>query len=1740
MIDNLNAIYENTGNAAGEQEPDPKDPKPSPGMGYLASLRASPQNMARAGASFKVAGVTPSDQEKFFGETGIYDPALTGQNIAQEAGERQSFGNKLVRRLGNLVPNITADLVDMAGSATSLLTEWGDERDYRNGLNELADSMKNPFGENYKRSNDTWALSDPTWWIDNAFNTFEYAGAYALGGVGVAKAIGTVTRGLGAAANLGATGAQWLSKAGQLGTSAFVSYAQGAQDGATVFKEVYDNQLQKAIASGQDPETARKTATHIAAQSAATTAQLSTMLTMAINSGAYAPMFRTQETLARDIIGSRIAMAEKSSFKDIATTIRGMNAADYADRLMHHQGIAGVLNEMVKEGGEEVLQQFAQQTGSDIGNKGQIKGFAEQFGEMENLLDRTANSQGLFAFTLGAAFGGLQHTLIHNIIPSKNVERLAPDGTPMAKVDKDGNTVTDSQGNPVFEKRWVTPRTYEKDFSMKAFDKVKDAVLHDFTRFDDLRTEYLQAMKDKNPIRADEIRDEMFNTGKLYAVKAGMTEPWKKTFEGIAAMSPEQAVAAGYSTGTGDNAYSDKAREAITDLEHLTSKYQDLLTRYGMQYEENQGLQPLIDMVFAREADLYSTGKRINEYRTKLEADEKALGPGIDDPTQKAIAEHQALTETHRGISDDLSILNPLPASGIEDQKWLDNLLRKYRAVGFGTDLRVEAIKDIKNKLTVKQAELEDRIKNLEMQILTTPEYQQWLQKHPEGSFDEYMQEVNETTQTSTQNKFRRAQLEQAQAEYDIARENLASMTNEKNATRFMRKAEQWAKSLQKEGEEIEKQKATKMADMTKDKATLSRLERVGKNKIADQYRSDRDKVYERIKNNNHEIAAWQKELLSTKGKDILRTAALKRLITNSQKENARLLERGLVLDSLYRTNQVPVQVNPEPIEAEKVDGSIDGKDTVSATEIPTTTTTPLEADDLDRAISDLTPEQIMSEIENSSPVVTGEYATIEDELEAMRKEIEESSAIDAGTDPVKIFQDIVLSVPKQIQARLNSIVDGMLSGSLGYSLDALNPEINAGLIDITKAHKALIAARDYVEEINRLMAKQDMPVPEAPVLSGTTVEDILVQPVSTPDTPVLESDPIVTGKAPESPSYHAGYKIEDAAYTGATSTIGYEEGTRRMKNGELAYVKVTKTDALNKDLNEDILLKGKLPAGHPLRYEVDVEYEGPSMITDQLSWDGEGDPKKGTEKGIDYLDQKGQVISKPDMIGNVPIRVMDGVTGKYLFHIRKMDWINARYPNTKDYRNVVEKTETDPDNIGTQRSLLYNLRKTIVDRYNTMGTYTEGAIANKGKGTGRLILNHIIQSKDPQDMNINSKVVPGLAYNRKNPDQSLLPDENLELVIVGEGGVPQSGKGFNFNKPLGITTDDLVKGAIGAMVPAANGQYMYAPLIGMKLVEPGKPSPALASVTRAIELFILNDGTDPTIGKEIAELEQNTNFNVGTTKGLRAFINQYYTYMQDFRDSALSPNATTGDRIEQFVFSVDISAEGVADKTKQIKAGFTMRGDGVQYANVVNGSLSPNFINLLAEGFAQRSRAVVFTDSSVGIRGINSRGLFYDAVYVPGKGWKHTMYDSYNQYVKSFSKTPVYGRNKLSDGSFVYTANPQLPIDPPNTSVQPAVVKPNTKVTEVLPVAKTQIELDAELFDQLGNFSLPRLSPVQGFGTGSDNSVPLTLAALTEKYNFTPEAQRNGKTVLEVLEELTGRGHTYLSDGYNPFSRCL
>lgn len=1841
MIKDLNDIYDTQG---AEQD---TLPPPGPGDGPKRGTtvqKPAPEPGPVRGAGAGYATVSPTNVNDFtkYMPEGVYDERGPREGgLESIRGQNQSVGEKIGRRMGNLVPNVVAGIIDMAGNVGALFSEWGDERDYSNTLNEVAAKIRDPLGQAYQHDTSTWAIGDSAWWLNNIFTTAEYAGAFAVGGAGIAKV-------LAGAADL-AGGSAFVRGVAQLGTSALSSYAEAAQAGMQVYQEVYDNQLQKQLAKGLSVDAAKDQAKHIAAQSAATASQLGTILTMGMNSGAYGSFFRSEKNAALDIIGSRLAQNETASMGELGRVVRGTKAEDYMDKLLHHSSIRDKLQEMAAEGGEEVVQQFAQVTGTDRGKEGKTDGFFEQFGQLSHMVDRTADAQGALSFALGAAFGGLQHVLLHNILPTSHVDKLNPDGTPVQRFDKNDEAMVDKNGKPLIEKKWVTPRTAEHDFVRHRFENLKDAVATDFERFDQLNDDILAGTKAKDTLKVNEARDEIFNSGKLHAVRSGLVDPWIKTFEQIGNMEPADAVAAGYASDETDTSYKDKAQEAVNDIQHLRDMHDDLTKTYG----SDEHVAPYVDMVFGRQADLYSSRKRMDAFKKGLEINEqkeREMAQVLDPTNTNALLDsykqqRQSALEVNRQLVEDHAVL----LSG--DAVKIKRLLRKYRATGYGDGNVKASMIDLAQKLKAKQDEMISKTKTAEEAIYASTNYTSWLEKNPGKSFDEFINESNRRTALSAFNDNNRMVLARAETEYSIAQQNLSDMTSSKNVSKFSKKVAEWQEQAINQAQIDAEAKRMRLAELAKDKSTTGWLERIELNKIADAHAEDRDNAYNGITENNKQLSELRKQLEKKSiTNDPLRVLSLRHQINDLEKQNRRLQIVADKADSLHQEYRVSTTAPTVDIPVDDVTGEEDGKITADAIDEPTT-----ETDTPALSVEDAMEAELNAmggEAHIEMPPVT-----VDDEMAAMEGASQAYEEMATEED----YDTQLKNVLPKVRDHVKNIIDNLINGE-DFSLDALNSFIAKGLITQQAAHNLLLAARNYAAAINA--AKQ---TPEEPASVTTTIPEtvtpvIQIAEISEPDTPIINNSDPETAVVPENPGYHAGYKIIEAATNGATVTQGYEEGTYVNAEGKTVFRKVTLKDALNKELNESILKPGELKPNHPLIYQVDTDYDGPKMITDSLSWDGNQDVVADRERFEDYLQgsttvkssnysnqdienfklpnrrknishngkeleypsmgsqesikshiefivdsfvaslNKGEYKSIDDLsriqsikdtkdmeesersfilqsikdrlkeklgiksvqteptgnklktdprsVGNVPIKVMDAVTGKYLFHIHKLDWLNAKFPNTTDYRNVVQFLPDGEggaiDNLAAQNEILMDLRNRIVERFNRDGSSSPGKIAQEGKGTGRLILNHVIEKKT-QGMTIKSSVVPEFAYDRSDPDKSMLPDNKLQLVIGGDGGVLHSGFQFKFPGSLGFDSSQIPKGSVSAMLPAPNGQFMAAPLIGMKLVESGTSSPALNSVVRAIELYLLNDGSMPEITAEIKQLQANTGFNLGTPEGLKNFIEQFYTYSQWIPDSRYSPNIQSTDKAEKFIFGIDTNNQNITDKVKQIKAGFTMRSGNVAYANLVKGKLAPAFVKVLQEGFAQRSRAVNFTKDN--IRGINSSGTFQDATYSPARGttpakWIHNSYENYNQYVKSFSKTPVYGRNKLSDGTHVYTANPHLPMDFSALRQEASLVvepNPTASTVNITPDAPV-VDSDLEDLSNFANFSYSIRKPqsVDAIGTAPDGARPLSMQTLEEISNFTPEEQHNGKTVQEVLDELALRGHTFIPDGYNPFSSCL
>jgi hypothetical protein len=1850
--DQLNATYDDGAGDGGG------DPKPSPSKSGLNTFSGATASAINTGA---VGNENVSDYIGYMPE-GVY---TNRKPIDWIRGENQGVGEQLAKRALDIIPNVASGLMQFFGVAGSLATEWATgEKDYNNPMIQAANAIHNfgGWGDIYRenddvwgRSNGSWLPSDPGWWIDNAGQLADSAIPFAIGGAGVGAILEKTFMGAADLMSLGATGARVARGMAQLGTSAYMSYAEGAQAGQQVFESVYQKQFQQGIDDGLDPDAADTRAKNIAGSSAATTVQLNTVLGTMLNMSSVAPFFRRSEDVAGEVLKKAIARQAGETVPKWMSRVKEITADQFASKLIEHHGVASYLKEAGQEGFEEWMNQFTQKTGEEEGDAGRTHGFWEQFGQLENWYNRTHGSDDALAAMLGAA-GGLANTIAVSHLPTQRTTQFE-DGQRQQVAN--GQLQFDDNGAPIYQKHFASPHNIDKWGTLQAFNSVKDSLASDVEEYGNMQQRYFDAVKKGDPVELDKAKQDMFNPLVFNAVRSGMTDHWTEQFQQIANMSPEEAASNGW-----DVDYQKQAQKAVSQLNEAQKEYDKLYNKYGLQYEANQGAKQVLDNVFHRKVELMQWDNLITDHEAKLaesRAEEvkqaKLLNPDSYDEhadrynrTLKTAQGIQAITER------DLGRLKV--AIDTSDYTKVSDIIQKYRAKGINDEDLPGAVSDLIGKVKHANTQAGKDFEQAQDALYNSTGFAQYKNEHPNETFEDFMHSIQKGTELNQQNLFYQLSIENAKTQQKIAAQQYAEITQEKTLHRFIKKADDWQDKLVKEREAQQAQALAAIQSKAKDKATLDRVSRIELDAMAKRYREQRDAHLATAADLEEQLAPIQKERQATAiYRDPLRANALRR----QEKELQRKIEEAKVKAAHFNglNTQYAVDTTTPEVSSEVAQQQAEKEDETATAE----NTTDDDLDYLNTILAMAGGEEIEEGSFDTSDETIPEAEPIPQEEKLPEGVLPSAEAYEAevNSDAYIAYTGILATLPLAVQELMPAFENAIREGTISFNYDLLRPEVKNGTLTAEKAAQALQALKNYIDSTEKnitpdeasntesgpkvftlrdietintvatpiaakgsaivdpeLVAKQLTPGDKVTffaerersgtwdgkyivedgsknpwgilaILSDTSgwirkdqtitngpateIPEVEVEPSAVPSAVPVDTLPIEVTDSPiialvddaaiEQDGYrHMGKKVDDAL-TVANTTF---EQVRDVFDSKLqAWRKEVDKDKINEKYNEDLLRTGYLMPGTRIHFEVDTAYEGDLKDHNSDETDEYGNPKViGKERFQDYLVADGKIGTTDKHIGNVPIKIVETKTGKTVGYVKTHRFINAKLPNTTDYRNIVAVRYDDKGNridvLGEQNKRLLELRKAIVAQFNG-GTNAKIGATVKSKAPGSLILNK-------EQNNVREKLVPGFARST-TPKNSLLPDETLKLGIIhkppGFKGEVHTSKGVKFTGTLASDQIDLSHGSIVALLPGANGTYHIAQLSGQKLVdvdrynyekstwekqhagETYKKMPtATAGAAHAIELYLKHDGSDKRITDEIARLNKETGHDISTAQGLKSFLNQYFTYTQDFKDSQ---TIATGKGKEQFLFKIGTPV-GTQNKG-EIKIGWTNSGRKPVAAVLINGKLSPEFVKALDTGFRSRARAVVYNDSSNNLRGINevTSRKFKDVTFIQSeydKGnpypWRHKEHDSYNEYVKSFSKTTVYGRNQLSDGTYNYVANPTLAFEAQLPSKFPTL--PDVGAEEVTPLTHIQEQSDEGAFDAFEDIAAWGLneskSEVEAIGTAPDNSKPLSLATLEEMYNFTPETLRNGRTPLEIYDQLSRTGVTYLSEGYNPFTRCL
>lgn len=1773
--DELDNIYDK---GQGPSDPATQGPKPRilGGSNSTPTGTAAPRIMQPSGNNAMRDSNVPTEDYTGYIKNGIFEDQ---GDLNLRRGENQSAWDKWGNMLARVVPKMALGLVENVGYLGALLGESGDNRDYSNPLTRSMIEAKNWIDSKlpiYRKNNDTFGLTDAGWWAENIGNLAESAGSFAVEGIGFAKLFGK----LGEATSLITKNRVALNaahKAEELLTSGALAYTEGAQMGKSVYDKTYDAQLTKGMAAGLSYEDADKQASHVAAQSAATTVQLNTMLNTGLNlemlSGAFS--HKTEDAI-RKFWTKNSAQLEGETFDQFANRIRtGTNISDVKKEIFPHSGLKHYAIGAMSEGIEELTNNFAQTTGEQLGQQwdpktksGKTKGLIGQLGELSHYFDRTMDANGALSFVLGAVGGVAQSGLIDNIPLHKDLALDKVTGKPLV----------DDKGNPTNQQEFVSARIKGKYQDTRYFNNVRDAIVEDVGHIEDLKAKMKIARETGHHDQADAYGDQLFNAMNYNAVHMGMGANYAKTFEEIGSVDNEtigqdgktDAMRQGYATSTKDNAYKVKAADAVQTMKALEDIHAKVQAKYGGS--SNPAIERVADIISNRKMSLYTQKQRIdrlegevNNLTLQHKAALDAAGTSLDvDGINSEIIQHnnniQVATETQaRLVAQDKMIARALQTLAVNPNDKganavVDNLIRKYQLTEEKNP--ATAIKQLRERLLKKHEEVGQNIKDSQDKLFNSIGYTKWLEKNPKKTFNDFTEEVSKKHSLDQQVLLTRAFLEDQKLEHAEGTAQLLGVESTNGLVKLQRQSETLYKDLIRKSTEQQNKDLMERAKRARQVVATAENLLKSKNNLLTKYQGALVKLHKQLGDLSMALQRTNDDILALTRKDPL---TLTKVDENKwsglsftkyrQEENLNNIKTAIAKIESLSDNAVQ--------EITQLKEDLDEPEVAPKEVAPNNDTEPVDTVVQPGPDEVVIPEPKLQPVEEVLNEATATPAKAPDpDMTAV------AEARDAYVFELMLAPVVVRTSVESYEASLN--------GKPDVNLDLLHNHVQNGTISVHDAGRIMLALKQYLQTVQDLKTEMNVTAQEITAITQAVENNLVnnqVEEVAQPAEVVnesgiiLEPDSAVTLStdltAIEDPdTEHTGTKTEDVIKV-QTMGLDYVEFKDPITSD---YRMHSLTDKLNPDTNPDVLTPGKLMPGTTVLLAIDTDFNGEVNIDDHLATTDEGYRQRQTDSINNYYDDNGQIKTDDHSIFNVPIKIVHD--GKTIGWLPRMDWVTASYEGatgSEKYRNVVQFKKVGDayiDNMAAQIQNMTRVRRMIIAAHNQGRGYLDTVTLTKGAGTPikniKVNLNTETTVKETRDDRKVTKLI-------LEKTAKLMPDSDLKLGIVvkspsgnrlavGYNGGTKEFVDYSGNLAFDPKTLGKYNNLPVAIMPGANGDAHIAPLLSRKIYNEDGIQSDFNTLVRSIEVFIGASSDDldakSAFQDEAAKIEAATRFNITTEQGLSDFINQYITHTKDF-DDALVAASVDSEGKSPLEFNIKVEPKLDGQSRGSVKIGTTFSGQEVQSAILLNGKLNPDFVQSLKEGLGNRYKNVVFEKDN--LKGLQSRGTFTGAKVRANGVWEFKEHNSYNDYVKENTQTYFVGKNQLV-GRYVYAVNPQITLNVQKLmeNFQPKVILTAIPdpVANNRDIASYNTSLEQEL-SELSDMAVtltPQDPVIENATQQSElpNNTAVTMRSLTEKYNFTPEEHRNGKTPEEVFDDMQRLGIPYLHIDYNPFSKCL
>lgn len=600
-------------------------------------------------------GVSGHPQEFTPQELG-FQPKLDQNNELLRA-QNQGWFEQAAKTVGNTVVNIPLDILQSIGYTGTLIDG---KNDYTNPLVDAVEAHKNPFGEVYREHPDqTFDLADPAWWMNNIGGFAEGAAQFAIPGEAEAAGIGELVKGVSEGMKLTKATTEAMMGAGQVISSSHLGYVMAAQSGRQMYQETYNTNYQRLTEQGIDPFTADAQAKAISSKAAATTVQLGTALNAVFGLAALSPLFKNNENKLMKWLGENGSRQEGESME--AWKARLSEAASDPDfqaalKTRPLLSLEGYPAQGLQIGLQGVAGEYATKAGQDVAN-GKSR---DNIDYVSDFFGKVSDSEGALNFLTGV-LGGPAHALLIDNLPLHRVIKYDDAGNPIAK---DGTNMTTQGGQPKYETKLMSARTRDEQGGMAFFNSMKDAINKDVDWYTKKRQDLADAVKANDHVKQELLKTEMYNVANLHAVSMGLGDNWKKEYQDIGALDNRQdlgqkmqpqidelqkqlqgapedkqkpiqdqldklsqqqqklagktdAMVKGFAYDTTDNEYKSRATKAITDLEWMKKRFDDVRNQYVSMHDPYS--EHLANNIFQREAELHMMRGNLDDERARID-----------------------------------------------------------------------------------------------------------------------------------------------------------------------------------------------------------------------------------------------------------------------------------------------------------------------------------------------------------------------------------------------------------------------------------------------------------------------------------------------------------------------------------------------------------------------------------------------------------------------------------------------------------------------------------------------------------------------------------------------------------------------------------------------------------------------------------------------------------------------------------------------------------------------------------------------------------------------------------------------------------------------------------------------------------------------------------------------------------------------------------------------------------------